>query len=82
MIKPLHVPNVPMVSKSGNRDNVEALIAAVQSLVAPGTIVDCLIEHDDACPCAVGNEPITECTCETVDITLRALPKAEIEKRN
>jgi hypothetical protein len=61
---------VPMVGKDGTRNNVENLVSAVSQLVAPGTLVDCLIKHDDGCPCCSGDLPITHCTCQDVDVVL------------
>jgi hypothetical protein len=53
--------------------NVEALARVIRALVPSATVTAVLVEHDDDCPCAEGDRPMSACTCELVDVTLRRL---------
>ena len=71
-MRDLELKDIPMVGKDGKRDNLEALLSVLRKLARPGSVLHAYIYHDDACPCEKGDKPITECTCQTVDITLGA----------
>lgn len=67
---PLEIHNLPMVGKSGARDNLEVLVQLMNQLVARPFVVMADVRHDDACPCPRDAAPFTACTCELVDVVL------------
>jgi hypothetical protein len=71
MKTPLVMNDFPMRGPTGRRDNVERLFAVLGTLLPRGSVAMLSIAHDDACPCANGDHPVTACTCHMVDVTVR-----------
>jgi hypothetical protein len=71
MIAPLILNDFPMTGPSGERDNVARLYVILGSLLPRGSVAMLTIAHDDPCPCADGDRPVTACTCHLVDVTVR-----------
>ncbi len=71
---PLRVPGIPMRGLSGERDNLQRLLAVLTALIPPRLVAVAHVHHDDGCPCADGNRPMPDCTCETVGVVLEAIP--------
>ncbi len=70
----LRVPGISMRGPTGERDNLGRLLTVLTAVMPPRLAAVAHIYHDDSCPCADGNRPISDCTCETVDVVLEAVP--------
>lgn len=79
-MKPLHLKGVPMRGPDGKRDNLDRILAVLNAVMPPSLVAFAHVQHDDGCPCLEGEQPLSaiiDCTCETVDLKLEAIPKEE-----
>ncbi|MEQ1856403.1 MAG: hypothetical protein ABL963_08030 [Longimicrobiales bacterium] len=65
-VPPLHLLHFPTVGPTGERDNLERLVALQRALLPPWRLLVVEVAHDRRCP-----DPHGPCTCDTVDVTLR-----------
>lgn len=72
-----YLPGVPMMGKSGARDNVAVMMQLMRLLLPPGTVHVLTIGHDSACPCVEKAQDLTRCLCEHVTLYLETIAQPE-----
>ena len=67
-MKDVRITGVPVRNR-----NVEMLADVLAELTPAGVVALVEVEHDDGCPCVVGHRPMAACTCELVNLNVRAV---------
>ncbi len=69
---PIVLQKIPTLGLGGERDNVQAMLMVVASLLPRGVVLLVDVAHDSACP-VVEDETLgmPACLCEHVDLVLR-----------
>ncbi len=59
-----------MIEVATGGDPVAALSAGVVPYSTPGHVMSVGVGHDEGCPCTAAEKPMTQCTCEIVEVTI------------